>query len=561
MNRLLQIPLLFLFISFPSLASGYNYTALYSNANGLHIEDVCLTASGTEVSFRYEASPYSRFSISSTAFLVDEQCVRHPITGCKGILLDSLQIVPDNGYSRFSITFTAMAENTEWFDFIEGMALRHWILYGIHKSSLEPSFPTAKETVAPEELQPHFFQPDSVTIHGRIHGYSRLNMPHVLEFRYESEHLSRNEQTYPNCAMINEDGSFSGGFLMDKPTWLWIEEGWGDGGTSTARRLIPVFARPGDTVNVQIYDHGTWKERVEYSNPLGRNCLSGLMQLVGRWPVELRDFGTAENIGFAGLDTLFSGVVEQVSTMQDYLIYKYKLSPWESHLFKSEQLLTLFCNLLSRRSDIDEARRKCGLADSTENLPGDEYLNRFQWNDSSLLITPSMHSGVGKSWLMDRMEAAGITGGHAPSINMDDHGWFRPENPHAQTFIDSITAKYPTQYLQLIFLDDADGTTAEMMQRFSTINKDNPYNKKISLLAVIKADAKGLLQHEYKGFDLPVLTVPQETFIRLRGAFRMTRIPDYKMLKHDGTMLKRSIRPTYDGGFQKSWDWLMGSKD
>ena len=520
-------------------AAGDNYSVLYSNDKGLHIDDVRQTESGTAVSFRYVAQPYSRFSIASTAFLSDEQGIRHPVIKCEGIRMDSMQIVPDDGIARFTLMFTSLPTETDWFDFIEGFATRSWVIYGIHRSDLPPSFPVAAEMVDTSELQPAFFQPDSVVICGRFHNYSRLDMPHILGFRYERKNVKRSEQTYPNCAQVNADGSFCDGFLMDRPTWCWIEF-WGYRGNPAARRMIPVYARPGDTIDVQIFDYGTWKERVEYTDSSGDSCLPGLMQLVWRWMPELKDFGQTENIGFAGLDALFSRTARQTDITLDYLINKHKLSPWESHLLKSEQRLILANDLLICRYDISKARYDCGLPDSLMNLPGDGFLSSILWNDSSLLITPSLNAGT-SIWFKDRMVMAGLVENQHSERFLDDRGPFRPDDSHVQAFIDSIITKCPTPYVQLIFLESADSLVNQGMQRYSAIQRDNQYRSQITILGVIcSTDDNGQICLPKNG-GIPFISIPQEDFIKLRKAFRITHFPAYKTIKHDGTLLRNHI--------------------
>ena len=214
----------------------------------LKASKVVFADTATTVQFTMDYPAGSSFRIAGTCYLVDENNRRYPVRSAEGLTFDTWVTSPADRTTHFTLHFDPLPKRTRVFDFIEYDGQRAFMLLGIHDSKQKLKMKTMEE-LAGANAYPSladWFTTDSVTLRGRIEGYSaEAGFPTQLEMSYKSV-FDKDELVM--VADIRPDGTFEKRWEVDYPkqhSFRWDK-------ALPGMKYLEVFARPGDTINVTV---------------------------------------------------------------------------------------------------------------------------------------------------------------------------------------------------------------------------------------------------------------------------------------------------------------------
>ena len=344
--------------------------SLDDNAGGWTIERVVLSDTATVVDFSVEDKPYSWFSMTSGAYLSDEKARRYALKGAVGLVLDERFRMPKSGKAEFRLIFEPMPQDTRIFDLIEGKdaSMRRW--YGLHDGGYEPEFPVAMGAILSKRKVERMFRKGPAVVRGKIEHY-RSEWGYGFVTAFVSQLGERPEQR--PAALIQADGTFWLDLELDHPVWGTVS--LGRGGLD-----IPVFVRPGDTLDVVVNPYGKAGFRAAYKSSHPEGCHENLLRcdvppVSAGWERMGEIWRTLSDAEWMAMT---HETMERGLRLCDYGAWKYGLSDWETHLLKTRQELNTVYNQTVLANWMLTARY--GNNPPTEEMREDFYSN----NDYSL---------------------------------------------------------------------------------------------------------------------------------------------------------------------------------
>lgn len=214
----------------------------------LKAREVVFADTATTVAFTLDYPAGNNFRICSTCYLVDENNRRYPVRSAEGLPLDAWMTSPASRTTDFTLHFEPLPKRTRVFDFIEYDGRGAFMLQGIHDGKRKLKIKTMEELAGANAYTApaDWFTTDSVTLRGRIEGYSpEAGFPTQLELSYTSV-FDKDELVM--VADIRPDGTFEKRWEVDHPkqhSFRWDK-------ALPGMSYLEVFARPGDTINVTV---------------------------------------------------------------------------------------------------------------------------------------------------------------------------------------------------------------------------------------------------------------------------------------------------------------------
>lgn len=549
---------------------------IFSNHPSFVIRHIILTDSSTVLKCHYESKPSARFSIRSSMRLEDENCHTVYVKRVSEFPLDSTVMLPESGRMDFTIQFPPLAVNTRIFDLIEGSRANDFCIYGISCTKKPPVIPHADEQCSDDELSARWFRADSVWLTGDFINYSRNSMPHLGRIAQTSPRISFFDRSQsPQVFGIDDDGHFACGFAVDHPMWQWA-----DLDQNTANPIV-FFARPGDSLHVEIKDYGKETLNFTYHYASTRPAYPALMALWG--------YAMSRQYEESDADYLPTDYLEKVQTafetrsrLYDYLAGKHHFSPFENRLFKNTLRMSKMLDCLDRQKVLFQERWKQASKTSTLSAVSElyftpsqmDFLREMDWSDLSIAYTPFWQSFREKWYEATDLQAishnAFVTQGQEASDNgmqeiakhiadylpdiaqplLDDlmnaiaNRWTFPNNGHnekkavftlndeaVRTFLGSISSQSTSNLTHLLFIDAAQQAPKALNGWYNQRNylfedfTDNP-NLKVIIVAEQMADSTQTWPwHQRLLSGTPCIFLPTEEFVRLCAAFRIDSFP------------------------------------
>ena len=541
-------------------------TFLYSTHSNVTVQEVRQTKDATTLVMNYQGSPYGLLSISSSTRLVDEQGQPVPITDVDEFALDSTIILPQNGKMDFTLHFKPLPKGTRIFDLIEGQRSNEFRIYGITDGTQRIKIPVRTEAIDPKEVTEASLSPDSVCIRGHIANYDRRTMPRLIHSLY---HIDRLDCGYydsipPTCCRIDSLGYFTLSFQADHAVWNHLE-------LVDADRILPFMVHPGDTLQIDIDNYGQWNEQVSYTSRHGQQACNGLMHLshdlMERYYPETAKKKETDTFQKEE-DRFYKGK----SRFYDYIVWKYRLTPWEAQLLGgnlsmnkalNHQLFIIEQKGLHIQSLLKIPKKQRPPLDSVEYQKPEEmaFLKEVNWNDPSLafqfywpqlldrLFATPLHkfqydtimnledqlipsdywdAAFQKQYRQKLLE---LFPNMAPNL-VEDYilnkaPWIQipcPEdtytspNPVVQHFIASLLFDCKSELLQLLFIDRKNALDLNKWYNTSNFIKEFSDNPQLSFILVVEGDAETLKQEQGLRNRFPsaqIRFVPTETFLEL----------------------------------------------
>lgn len=313
--------------------------SLYSNAGMVSIDKVVLSDTATVMYCTARGKINSWFQFAPSTYLSDEEAARYPVREAAGLTLGEKCYIPKAGQLEFRLLFAPMPKDTKIFDLIEGTDKDMFRIYGIHDAKAKVKIPEAKEEIDAEETSEKMFRKGKAVVRGRIEGYSRDWNKDVLFF--DTSFLGQGKAVpYPMsrpCAALGPDGTFCAELPLDYP--VWADMTLGDENTA-----VPFYVRPGDTLDITVKGMREKDVTADYASSHPKGCYENLLKhqdvpvVYYGWD-RLSDHGRNLDNGYF-LKMVDESVAENMR-LCDYVAWKYKLSPWETHLLKNRQRFEL----------------------------------------------------------------------------------------------------------------------------------------------------------------------------------------------------------------------------
>ena len=249
-------------------------------SNGdLMVREVVFADTATTVRFTLDYPAGNNFRILDTCYLQDEDGARYPLRSAEGLSVNTWVTSPAGRTTDFTLHFEPLPKRTRVFDFMEYDGRGAFMVLGIHDRKHKLRLPTMEELAGANAYTApaDWFTTDSVTLRGRIEGYSpEAGFPTQLELSYTSV-FDKDELVM--VADIRPDGTFEKRWEVDHPkqhSFLWDK-------ALPGMNYLEVFARPGDTINVTVRRGEDGQYRCIYHD--------GSSQAVERWLKSGLDFG------------------------------------------------------------------------------------------------------------------------------------------------------------------------------------------------------------------------------------------------------------------------------
>ena len=241
------------------------------NLGELKAREIIFRDTATTVHFTMEKEKGQSFRFASTSYLLDEDGNRYPLRSAEGIALDSWVQSPESGMTDFTMHFEPMPKKVQVFDYIEGDEKGSYRLLGIHDKKYKVNVPTLQELseANPYTVPADWLKTDTITIRGRIEdydaeklGFTSMNCYYYSVF--EKDGVTLNFDIAP-------DGTFEKKFQAYYPTYEVIAPD----NSNIRFDNVPIFARPGETIDITIkpnehgiyecyYNNGSCKEVVRW---------------------------------------------------------------------------------------------------------------------------------------------------------------------------------------------------------------------------------------------------------------------------------------------------------
>lgn len=218
-------------------------------SNGdLMVRKVVFADTATTVRFTLDYPAGNNFRILDTCYLQDEDGARYPLRSAEGLSVNTWVTSPAGRTTDFTLHFEPLPKRTRVFDFIENDGRGAFMVLGIHDRKHKLRLPTMEELAGANAYTApaDWFTTDSVTLRGRIEGYSpEAGFPTQLELSYTSV-FDKDELVM--VADIRPDGTFEKRWKVDLPkqhSFRWDK-------ALPGMSYLEVFARPGETINVTV---------------------------------------------------------------------------------------------------------------------------------------------------------------------------------------------------------------------------------------------------------------------------------------------------------------------
>ena len=334
--------------------------------------EVIFTDTATTVRFTMEKGKGQSFRFASTSYLLDEGGNRYPLHSAEGIALDSWVQSPESGITNFTMYFDPMPKKVQVFDYIEGDEKGSFRLLGIHDKKYKVNVPTLQELseANPYTVPADWFKTDTITIRGRIEDYDTEKLGFTYMNCYYYNVFEKDGVTL--IFDISPDGTFEKKFQANYPTREIIVPD----NSNIRFDNIPIFARPGETIDITIKPNEYGVYECYYNNGSSKEVERWLKADLDMWEL------TKPISEFKGKIGEMDKVADQ--TWQD-MLYIIQQEGTRQHFTAQEMQLAL----ASMQGSIIEAmanyirNHKNGLV-KVEEVDGDfnvEILDSIEWEE------------------------------------------------------------------------------------------------------------------------------------------------------------------------------------
>ena len=257
--------------TFKTIKAPEAMTCVNVSNSELKVREVIMRDTATTVHFTMEKEKGQSFRFAKESYLMDEDGNRYPLRSADGIALDSWVQSPESGITNFTVHFEPMPKKVQVFDYIGGDEKGSFRLLGIHDKKYKVNVPTLQELseANPYTVPADWLKTDTITIRGRIEGYDAEKLGFTSMNCYYYSVFEKDGVTL--IFDIAPDGTFEKKFQAYYPTYEVIAPD----NSNIRFDNVPIFARPGETIDIIIkpnehgiyecyYNNGSCKEVVRW---------------------------------------------------------------------------------------------------------------------------------------------------------------------------------------------------------------------------------------------------------------------------------------------------------
>ena len=290
--------------------------------------EVIMRDTATTVHFTIVYPKGNNFRFASDSYLLDEDGNRYALRSCEGLKLDSWVQSPENGVTDFTMHFEPLPKKVQMFDFIEGDGQGAFMLLGIHDKKYKVVAPTLQELsdANPYTVPADWFTTDTITIRGRIEGYSAEKFGFTSMECYYEDVFEKNASTL--VFDIAPDGSFEKKFQASYP----VRNKFFTRETKVGFDEIRFFARPSETIDITIRPNEQGQYACYYNNGSSKEVERWLKSSLDLWDIAYPLHR------FKGK---FSEVGEVTERTWQNMLYRLQVESRRSHFTPQEMQLAL----------------------------------------------------------------------------------------------------------------------------------------------------------------------------------------------------------------------------
>lgn len=393
--KILFAILLVIISTLPADARNNNVNIVYqSTYRYLSILDYETNDTATVVIIRCMLSPGKEFILkNSSLYLCDEQGRTYGLKRIEGLTQDNVVRCLYSGQKDFTLVFDPLAKNVEVFDLrASNEFYATFAFWGIHKGDglkrrikhvNDKNYRMTREEVAVVN--------GSAWIKGDVSNYSGLKQHDTLQVcvRGQDEEDGRYRLHYYQ-ATVAEDGSFEMKVPLEHMCWVYIE---------SKASTIPVILYPNDTIDLTIDGRDDIDRKVTYSSRKGNDMMPNLMKAAANytsWDFVSKRY---DAISPSTLQDELEQEKQAFETFSDYLAWKYKLTPKETHLLRIAYYSLLYEVCIASLSNAynetfwreEDMEERIKYIDSEEVIEAHGFMRAIDTDDYSYLILPSQY--------------------------------------------------------------------------------------------------------------------------------------------------------------------------
>ena len=265
--------------TFKTIKASEAMTCVNVSNGELKVREVIMCDTATTVHFTMEKEKGQSFRFAKESYLMDEDGNRYPLRSADGIALDSWVQSPESGITNFTVHFEPMPKKVQVFDYIEGDEKGSFRLLGIHDKKYKVNVPTLQELseANPYTVPADWLKTDTITIRGRIEGYDAEKLGFTSMNCYYYSVFEKDGVTL--IFDIAPDGTFEKKFQAYYPTYEVIAPD----NSNIRFDNVPIFARPGETIDIIIKpnEHGIYE--CDYNNGSCKEVVRWLKADLDMW--------------------------------------------------------------------------------------------------------------------------------------------------------------------------------------------------------------------------------------------------------------------------------------
>ena len=326
-------------------------------------------------------------SIGSNIHIYGEDGKNYKLKFVKEFKTDSPIPADEKGVASMTLVFEPLPLNTQFFDMLEGFALKSNWTFGISDAKTPvKTKPYKLNEEKVEAFRKDFFRTDTACIKGKIEGYSRslgyntLNIDKPNIFTGESD---------PICIDINEDGTFERKFILHFPIFNGLYD-------ENRNYLILFLIKPGQTLNFTINPYGEATVKDASGNPSEYSAITSRTPTYNTEKKFYTLLEKANQLRFKNYTRFIEDTYENIAATHDYLAERFHYNDIEYIMGKTNMQMEYafyiayyyMANGKVRMTNVDE------LPDSLKDVIKPEYysfMRKIPLNDILALSMPTFY--------------------------------------------------------------------------------------------------------------------------------------------------------------------------
>ncbi|MCM1313459.1 MAG: hypothetical protein NC206_08615 [Bacteroides sp.] len=370
---------------------------VYGSNSQVSMRSVEFADTATVVSFGITGAPYSYVRLPKDIVACGEDGKKYGMRGIYGLAADGKLWMKSDGKAEFKVSFKSLPTNTECFDILSGYDDDRLCFLGVHDKGGKLKIKAAKEAVDNSEVSADAYTRGTAVILGTVSKPSCDGKLWFAEcfFRPFMQQADFSGEATPLVAEIDEDGRFELKMDIDCPMYSQFSV---RSGGETAH--VPFYVRPGDTLRIDLAGEGT-----EYRSSNSKGCFDNLLRN-GIAPIWFRFGQELRYMNEENVMTAMEVFLDSTMRVCDYVAGKYSLSPWETHVMKTGQRLSVLNSFFYGMNSVRHYRERAvreGMMDERDSRNDFAIVRKMPVDDPTVLLFGEMLENAAGSLMMSEL--------------------------------------------------------------------------------------------------------------------------------------------------------------